>query len=59
VGWIGTGIDPAMARVDDNLALLRERLHVPCWGVLPFDSSPDAARMSRHLAWPPPFLHDA
>jgi dethiobiotin synthetase len=53
-GWIATEIDPLMARIDDNLALLRERLPVPCWGVLPFDRSPDPARMSRHIHWPPP-----
>jgi dethiobiotin synthetase len=52
-GWIATGIDPAMARVDDNLALLRERLRAPCWGVLPFDQAPDAERMSQRLPWPP------
>ena len=35
VGWIGTAIDPEMARADDNLALLTARLPAPCWGVLP------------------------
>lgn len=40
-GWIGSHVDPHMARVDDNLAMLRARLPAPCWGVLPH--RPDAA----------------
>jgi dethiobiotin synthetase len=35
IGWIGNGIDPAMARVDGNIATLRARLPAPCLGVLP------------------------
>jgi dethiobiotin synthetase len=53
-GWIGTEIDPAMSRMQDNLALLADRLAAPCWGVLPFDASPDAERMSQHIRWPSP-----
>lgn len=49
VGWIGTGIDPAMSRMQDNLALLAARLHAPCWGVLPHSPSPDPNAMSAHL----------
>ena len=40
-GWIGSHVDPHMARVEDNLAMLRARLPAPCWGVLPH--RPDAA----------------
>jgi dethiobiotin synthetase len=45
IGWIGNRIDPAMQRVDDNLATLRERLPAPCLGVIPFlrDRDPHAA----------------
>ena len=43
-GWIGSHVDPHMARVDDNLAMLRARLPAPCWGVLPH--APDAAPAS-------------
>jgi len=50
-GWIATGIDPAMARVEDNLALLQGNIPAPCWGVLPYDPAPDAARMARHIAF--------
>ncbi|GAG10095.1 unnamed protein product, partial [marine sediment metagenome] len=35
VGWIGSGIDAQMARREDNLATLGERLRAPCLGVLP------------------------
>lgn len=52
-GWIGTAIDPDMARAQDNLALLAARLPAPCWGVLPHVTVPVPARMSRHLQWPP------
>ena len=55
IGWIATGVDPLMARVDDNVTLLRERLQAPCWGVLPNDPHPDPARMSQHLVLPPRF----
>jgi dethiobiotin synthetase len=34
IGWIGNRIDPAMARADDNIAVLRERLPAPCLDVL-------------------------
>jgi dethiobiotin synthetase len=53
VGWIATDIDPAMARADDNFALLSGRLPVPCWGRFPHDPAPDAIRMARLLDWSP------
>ncbi|QDH69042.1 dethiobiotin synthase [Marilutibacter alkalisoli] len=34
-GWIANGIDPEMARADDNFALLQSRLQAPCLGRLP------------------------
>jgi dethiobiotin synthetase len=51
-GWIGTGIDPGMARIDDNRALLEARLPVPCLGWLPWQAPPDAAVLSRLLRLP-------
>jgi len=54
-GWIATGIDPEMARVEDNVALLSERLHAPCFGRLPYEIEPDPIRMGRELHWPLPF----
>ena len=54
VGWIANAVDPAMECVEDNIAMLRERLPAPCWGVLPFDPSADAdpQAAARHLHIP-------
>jgi len=49
IGWIGNCIDPAMARLDDNLASLRERLPVPCLGVLPHEPLAAPARLAQYL----------
>ena len=49
IGWIGNGIDPAMARVADNIATLRARLPAPCLGVLPFTRTPDPRALSMQL----------
>ena len=46
-GWIANEIDPAMARVDENFALLTQRLPAPCLGRLPH--ADDQATMARHL----------
>lgn len=51
-GWIGSHVDPAMERVEDNLAMLRARLPAPCWGVLPHAPDADPAAMVRHLRLP-------
>lgn len=52
IGWIGSDVDPAMARSDDNFALLQQRLSIPCWGRLPFSASPDARALAVHLHVP-------
>ncbi len=49
LGWIGSQVDPHMARVEDNLATLRERLPAPCLGVFPFTESPDPGVMQMYL----------
>ena len=49
VGWIGTGIDPAMARIDDNRALLSARIPAPCLGWLPWQAQPDPAALAVRL----------
>ena len=53
-GWIGSHVDPDMARVEDNLAMLRQRLPAPCWGVLPHAPGVDPAALARHLRPPVP-----
>ncbi|GAB3369444.1 dethiobiotin synthase [Lysobacter rhizosphaerae] len=52
VGWIANGIDPGMARADDNFAILQRVLPVACWGRLPHAPVPDARAMSRYLTLP-------
>lgn len=52
VGWIASEIDPAMARRDDNVALLQARLPAPCWGRLPFSPRPDPAALATSLRLP-------
>lgn len=49
VGWIASEVDPAMARIDDNVRMLEQRLAVPCWGRLPYFPVPDAQRLAEHL----------
>lgn len=51
-GWIASHVDPAMERVEDNLAMLRERLPAPCWGVLPHAAHPDPVRLASLLRIP-------
>ena len=51
-GWIASHVDPAMERVEDNIAMLRARMPAPCWGVLPHAPDADPAAMARHLRIP-------
>lgn len=34
-GWVGSGVDPRMARREENIATLRELLPAPCLGIVP------------------------
>jgi len=52
LGWIASEVDPAMARVDENFEILRQRLPVPCWGRLPHASDPQPAMLAAHLKLP-------
>lgn len=54
-GWIASGIDPDMARADDNFALLSQRLPAPCWGRLPYAPEATADAMARYLDIPVDF----
>jgi len=49
IGWIANGIDPHMARADENFEILRRRLPVPCWGRLPHAVQPDPATLAAAL----------
>ena len=39
LGWIGSQVDPAMARLNGNTETLTAQLSVPCLGILPHPSS--------------------
>lgn len=49
-GWVVNVIDPGMARLDDNIATLRERLDAPCIGTLPWRAGITSAAAASSLA---------
>ena len=48
-GWIANSIDPGMARFDENLQALRERIAAPLLGTIPFHQDPDASALDLQL----------
>jgi dethiobiotin synthetase len=52
-GWIGNTVDPAMARLDDNIAALRHELGhrhaAPCVGIVPRLPVADPAAVAAHF----------
>lgn len=48
-GWVANRIDPAMARFEENLAALQERIGAPLLGVVPYGSTPEAAALGLRL----------
>lgn len=48
-GWVGSQIDPDMPFLDENLAALRQRLPVPCLGVLPWAPGELPEETAAHL----------
>lgn len=48
-GWIGSGVDPGMLRIDENRELLAGRLPAPCLGWLPWQPAPDPATLAGRL----------
>lgn len=52
LGWVANEVDPAMARIDENFALLQARLDAPCWGRLPWAPQAAAAALATHLRIP-------
>jgi dethiobiotin synthetase len=55
LGWIGSGVDPDMLRIDENRALLAARLPAPCLGWLPWQSEPDPSVLAGRLRLPEPW----
>lgn len=52
IGWVANDIDPAMARPDENFAMLRQRLPIPCWGRLAWRPGADPAQHAQALQLP-------
>ena len=52
LGWIANEVDPAMARIEDNLVTLDERLELPCWGRMPYRLKVDPAELAQWLDLP-------
>ena len=52
-GWIGTGVDPGMLRIDENRELLAGRLPAACLGWLPWQPAPDPAVLAGRLRLSP------
>lgn len=48
-GWVANVVDPQVARLQDNLDTLAERLPAPCIGQVPYLSSASAEQVARHL----------
>jgi len=48
-GWVANVVDPNVARLDDNLATLAERLPAPCIGQVPFLPSISPEQVAQHL----------
>jgi len=61
-GWIANSIDPQMARFDENLQALRERIAAPLLGVIRYRPMPDPAsielRLPARVALCPQGCHD-
>jgi dethiobiotin synthetase len=51
-GWIANGIDPGMARPEENVAALNERLGAPLLGVLPRLAAADPGLAATYLSLP-------
>ncbi|MGV8941003.1 MAG: dethiobiotin synthase [Lysobacter sp.] len=58
LGWIANEVDPTMARIDDNVRILQDRLPVPCWGRLPYRADPDPAVLAGCLQLPERWSRD-
>jgi len=48
-GWVANHIDAQMTRSDENVAVLRTRLHAPLLARIPYGESTDATRVARQL----------
>lgn len=56
-GWVANGVDPHMARLQENVDTLRLRIDAPLLGVVPSLPSPEPRIIAGHLD-PAPLLQD-
>ncbi len=49
-GWIANSIDPNMARFQENVEALRERIAAPLLGIIPHRATPDPASLEPALS---------
>ncbi|MES2355762.1 MAG: dethiobiotin synthase [Pseudomonadota bacterium] len=52
IGWIGNHIDPDMARVEQNIEALLQRLPCPLMGIVPFQRQPEPNHIAFKLPMP-------
>jgi len=52
LGWVGNQIDPDMARAEQNIEALVQRLPCTLMGIVPFQSQPDPSRIALKLPIP-------
>ena len=48
-GWIANRVDKDMLFFDENLQTLKDRIHAPCLGVVPYQESFDPSAMAKNL----------
>ncbi len=51
-GWVANSIDPSMARCQENIRAIADRLTAPCLGIVPYLENPDPATIASHLSLP-------
>jgi len=51
-GWVANCMERDMACLEENLASLKQRLHAPLLGTVPFMEAPDPVKASEYLALP-------
>lgn len=51
-GWVANRIDPQMARLEENVAAIAERMTAPLLGTVPRFAMPDAIAAAQRLRLP-------
>jgi len=49
LGWIGSAVDPQLAFAEQTVAILRQRLTLPCLGILPHAVDAESAAAALDL----------